>query len=210
MPDHLAEYGRRWQELHPDWEYWLWSDDDLKWLRNRHIYDAWPLLAPRNQGQFRSNIARLEILWEHGGIYADCDMVPLRPIDPLIEGLDAFTSWHRPPGHPRPQLITNGLMGCVPQHRTFDALIRGIPSSIMRNRGLRSTHTTGVVYITKELRRLKLTKTLTVFPARHFYPYQPDEIGTVDPDADFVDLYGSWSAHHWNNIRSGGHTGRRA
>ena len=205
MPDHLKTYCDSWRQLHPDWEYWLWSDADLQWLVNRDIYDRWPELAPRNAGQFRSNIGRLEILAEHGGIYADCDMEPLRPFNELLDGVDAFTSWHRPARSKKKNLLTNGLIGCTPEHPTFVKLVEGIPANVVRRKGMRSTYTTGVWYVTDEVRRQQLMDTLTVYPSHYFYPYQPDQLhhqGRKFPE--------SWAVHHWNNLRSGGHTGRNA
>lgn len=210
MPAHLARYAEQWQDLHPDWGYRLWREDDLRWLDNQDIFDRAAELSPRNVGQFASNIARLEILYRHGGVYADCDMEPRRRIDPLLEGVDAFTAWHpAATGFDDHTYLTNALMGAVPGHPVSASLVDGLGDSVRANLGLRSIFTTGVRYMTSRLREQGLMDALTVYPAAYFYPYGTDDLGTNDglaADA-FEDAY---AVHRWNNRISGNWAGRAA
>lgn len=209
MPAHLAAYAAAWRELHPGWEYRLWGDDDLQWLRNQRLYDRAHIHSPRNVGQFKSNIARCEILLRHGGVYIDSDMEPRRPLDELVDGLEAFTAWHRPEvGYPR-QYLTNALMGAVPGHAVFASLVGGFAASVKVRAGYRSIYTTGVRYMTRRLTTERLLDRITIFPAHYFYPYQPEQVPTHGdlPAEAFPD---SWAVHRWNNLVSGGWTGAKA
>lgn len=209
MPEHLARYAVRWQELHPDWEYRLWREDDLRWLDNQDLFDRAAELSPRNVGQFASNIARLEILLRHGGVYADCDMEPRKRIDPLLE-CEAFTAWHPAAiGLDDHTYLTNALMGAVPGHPAFASLVEGLRDNVEANKGLRSIFTTGVRYMTARLREQGLMDALTIYPAAWFYPYGTDELethGDLPADA-FAD---AWAVHRWNNRMSGNWAGRAA
>ena len=209
MPEHLAEYGRRWQKLHPDWEYRLWGEEDLQWLDHQDLFDNWAEHAPRNRGQWQANIARLEILYRHGGVYADCDMDPARPIDGLMNEIDtgAFAVWQREKGHPKGQMLSNAFVGCHAGHSTIRALLKGLRGNVDKNDGLRCTHTTGVRYWSKQILRQRLTGHIDILRSQTAFPYLPDELGKVDPD-DYVTPEGSYMAHHWHNQRSGGHIGR--
>jgi mannosyltransferase OCH1-like enzyme len=201
MPDHLRAYGDRWRELHPGWDFRLWGDDDLGWLEHRDLWDRGLELAPRNLGQFRSNIARIEILWREGGVYSDCDMEPRKPLDPIID-VSAFAMWHNPPQvHDRP-IIGNALVGSEAGHPALRAFLDGLRDNVRAKAGMRSTYTTGVRYFSRVMAG---RDDVTLYPFGWAYPYTLRELkraGELFPDA--------YAVHHWNNVRSGGHTGRRA
>ena len=69
MPEEYEYYGQTFMDLHPDWEYKLWTDDNLpvEKFQNRELYESDDGVV------FKANIARIEILFLHGGIYADTD-----------------------------------------------------------------------------------------------------------------------------------------
>ena len=202
MPDHLRAYGDAWRRLHPDWEYRLWGDDDLGWLEHRDLFDQAPTLAPRNMGQFRSNIARVEILWREGGVYADCDMEPRRPIDPLLDDCSAFVAWHNPPIIRGGPIVGNAFIGAEQGHPAMRAVIDGLRDNMRANEGLRSVYTTGVYYFSRVLAdRTDIVR----YPFEYAYPYRLNE-----PHRAEEDFPSAYIVHHWNNSRSGGHTGRRA
>lgn len=208
MPAHLARYVRDAGRMHPDWEHRLWGDADLGWLALRDLYDRAEELSPRNVGQFRSNIARLEILLRHGGVYADCDMEMVRPLDPLLDDPNgAFSAWHTGPAGRL--YLTNALIGAEPGHAAMASLVGGIPASIERNRGLRSIHTTGVRYMTERLAADGLMDRLTVHPEEMFYPYHV-LTATENAEAPASRWPDAWAVHRWNNRVSGGWTGDAA
>lgn len=209
MPVEYAEYAKAWRALHPGWRYRLWTDADLRWLRHQDLFDAAERLAPRNVGQFRADIARLEVLLHHGGIYIDADMEPVRQLDPLIEGTDCFAAWHFPEGDARGRIVMNALMGAVPGHPVFAALVSGLPDSVRRHRGLRCNRMTGPRYITGSLRASGLIHEVTMAPAETFYPYQPEQLdwGNAQPASAFPD---SWAVHRWHNRATGNWAGRAA
>lgn len=57
-----------------NWEYYLWDDKKIKnfKLENEQEFDK------SDSYQQKADIARYEILYRHGGIYADCDMIWLK------------------------------------------------------------------------------------------------------------------------------------
>lgn len=210
VPEHLARYMAAWQELHPDWEYVLWRDEELGWLEHADLVADAAQLAPRNVGQFVSNIARMEILLRFGGVYIDSDMEPRKRIDPLLEGTDAFTAWHpAASGFDDHTYLTNALMGAVPDHPAFASLVAGLRANVEARRGLRSIFTTGVRYMTQQLLDDGLITSMTVYPAELFYPYGTDELDSQNerPADDFPDAY---AVHRWNNRTSGNWAGRKA
>ena len=211
MPDHLKRYAKAWEEINPGWEYRLWGESDLQWLTHQDLFDDWETHAPRNRGQWQANIARLENLAREGGVYADLDLEPLKPIDPLMAKLRTagFLTWQRERGHVKGPLITNAFMGGAPSHPVIVALLDGLRRNVKRAEGMRCTHTSGVRYITKHLlqRNPRLARQIDILPAKVAVPYLPDELAGIDPDT-YEPPTSAYAAHHWENQRSGGHTGK--
>ena len=58
----------------PDWAVNVWTDDNMPKLYNQEIYDK--VTHPA----YKADIARLEILYEYGGLYVDADTVCLKPL----------------------------------------------------------------------------------------------------------------------------------
>lgn len=111
-----------WRDFHPGWEFRLWQEPDLHWLRHQAAFDAY-IRAGTWHGA--ANIARIEILEREGGVYVDMDTVPLRPLGAhhLRAGLFAGYVQPRPE---YPELIGNAYIGAIPHHpvlRTASRLI---------------------------------------------------------------------------------------
>ncbi|KAK7492631.1 hypothetical protein BaRGS_00016110, partial [Batillaria attramentaria] len=83
IPRSFHAWIRSWTAKHPDWEYWLWTDDNARQL----VAERFPSLLPVYDGYRepirRADALRYVVLHEFGGVYADMDMESLRPIDPL-------------------------------------------------------------------------------------------------------------------------------
>lgn len=81
-------YWRRWQELHPDWQFMTHRDP---------LNPAdWPLTAAHwhrvTAGAQFADLIRLEALVRWGGVYVDQDMEPLRNMDSLL-AVPAFAAY---------------------------------------------------------------------------------------------------------------------
>jgi mannosyltransferase OCH1-like enzyme len=87
LPEEFTGYRQTWLDHHPGWELHLWTDRNLPGgFRRPEVYER--IRSPVE----RCDILRLELLFRFGGVYVDTDFECLRPIDPLIEGLDFFAA----------------------------------------------------------------------------------------------------------------------
>ena len=107
-------WTRTWQELNPDFEYRLWTEDavDGFGLRNDDVYRRFV-----GEGIYdgAADVARAEILLRHGGVYVDADSVALRPLgDAPFMSAGFFAQ--REPNDDNPDLVTNAFMGATPGH----------------------------------------------------------------------------------------------
>jgi mannosyltransferase OCH1-like enzyme len=110
-------WTRTWRETNPDFAYRLWNDDAIEsfGLRNHDLYLRF-LAEKLYDGA--ADVARVEILHEHGGVYVDADSVALRPIGDAPFMQAGFFAQHEP-NETYPGLITNAFMGAVPHHRVL-------------------------------------------------------------------------------------------
>jgi hypothetical protein len=85
MPDKYKPYQQHWKELHPDFKYMFWDEASIIELfqspKYIFAYPTWKKLPAMIQ---KIDMARYAILAEYGGIYADLDMDPIKPIHNLV------------------------------------------------------------------------------------------------------------------------------
>jgi hypothetical protein len=94
-------YTEKWRQLHPDWEYRLWNEENLR------DTDCWKYITKFDKYCSRSNAARLYVIMTFGGVYADFDIEWKRNIDELLVH-ECFTSTEAP------NLYCNAFFGSKP------------------------------------------------------------------------------------------------
>lgn len=79
----MSCFSKKYIQKHPDWRYILWDSEKLRDLKmfNKDIFDI------EESYDCKSDIARLEIIHQFGGIYIDSDIIWLEnnPIDKLLD-----------------------------------------------------------------------------------------------------------------------------
>ena len=132
IPSKFIKWIKTWLVNHPDWEYWLWTDDSARKL----IQDKYPHLLEAfngyNEGIRKADALRYIILYEFGGVYADMDMESLHPIDPWLKKYPCFVS-QEPYEHPVldgnfEHLAINALIGCRPKHPFMKQTMNSLPA----------------------------------------------------------------------------------
>lgn len=91
-PAHFRVFREKWKQLHPDWEYRLWTDSEIEDLNLglKDLIDQSPNYAEK------SDIIRAELLDRFGGVYLDVDMDPFRAIDELNQKYDFWAGVEHP------------------------------------------------------------------------------------------------------------------
>lgn len=176
MPPDFRRYGESWAHHHPDWEMRLWTDTDDAALDCRESF------ARARDVAERSDVLRYEVLRRYGGVYVDTDLECRRPLDPLLEGVSAFTAYLRP-GRRK---IGTAIMGCVPNHPAFAHAAARVRDWV----GASRTGDTGPWLMTEVVDAFP---DITVFDAELFYPYHWTEL--YRRDSEFAEAY---AVHHWS------------
>ena len=88
LPDKYRLWSQSWSTKNPGWAHRLWLDADAAQLRmkNRVAFDA-----AINPGE-KSDIMRLEILQQFGGLYVDTDFECLQSIEPMRQRRGFFAA----------------------------------------------------------------------------------------------------------------------
>lgn len=71
---------KSWKKYCPDYEIICWNEDNFDLTQNRYVREAYEA----KKWAFVSDVARLQILADHGGIYLDTDVELLKPLDDLL------------------------------------------------------------------------------------------------------------------------------
>jgi mannosyltransferase OCH1-like enzyme len=193
MPDHLAAYVQTWRDVHPDWAMIVWDEQRLDATLDRTL-DLFRRAdeITSHVGQFRSDVARYELLWRFGGVYVDCDFEAVRSIDPLVDHLDGatvFAAWETDGAW-----VNNAILGAHPRAALLDDVIDGLAESLAEHPTSRPNVQTGPQYLTPIVRRH--ASAVRLFPSAWFYPYLWNELDRQGEE--FPDAY---AIHHWDNAR---------
>ncbi len=187
MPMHLRDYLRMWEDLHPDWELKVWSPDTLPELRNQDLFDQPEKYSPAsNPWQWKSDLARYELLCDQGGLYIDCDLEPLKSVEPLVQGCNAVVA------REDRTYINNAFLGTVPRGRYISAILAGLRRSVLAQPRARVNRQIGAHYITRIARRVPDVR---ILDAGLIYPLHWSELDQRDTKP----VGEAYTKHHWQN-----------
>jgi mannosyltransferase OCH1-like enzyme len=113
LPYPLDMLANTWKELHPSWQYKVWTDD----MNRDFIKEHFPEFLPRYDSYPR-NIQRIDgfryfLLLKEGGVYVDIDFECISCIEPLLEDAQCVIG-KEPPLHCEPfsrnMILCNAFM----------------------------------------------------------------------------------------------------
>ena len=196
FPKECEILQKTWVDFHPDWEYKLWTNEDIEkfGLTNKKLYDQ-----STNWGQ-KSDIARYEILYRIGGLYIDTDFECLHPFDILHESCNFYTgiAYDNPPKF----TLFNGLIGSIPGHPILKECINSMTLDIAKDRsmGYYIMETTGPYYFTRcFLKKAFNNGGCIAFPVNYFYPW-PNNLLSENAREQILKWVNSetFAIHHWH------------
>ena len=170
LPDKYKAWQKTWLDHHPDWQYWLWSQKDIDalGLKNRAQFDA-----ALTYGE-QSDIARYEILYKFGGVYADSDFECIHPMDVFHHCCDFYAGLEGTTA-----VIGNSMIACAPGHPIMKAMYRYFARRRKRQRRVaiccRSyrARTCNCLCKSRIMDTDMPTSRIVIFPACYFFPWYP-------------------------------------
>lgn len=80
IPEHLQKFMGSWSKICPDYEIVRWDESNYDVIKNPYMEQAYEA----KKWGFVPDYARLDIIYNHGGIYLDTDVEILKPFDDLL------------------------------------------------------------------------------------------------------------------------------
>lgn len=190
VPPVYASYMKSWQEKHPDWEYIVWTDENIHTLfplYNQEFFDA-----AENYGM-KSDIVRWEILYRFGGLYVDVDYECLNPMDELHYGYDLYTGIQ--PLDAVFLQLGAALVGCKPGHPVLKHCIETIKDDWHLKGAPKKT---GPVHFTRSFYLCAGKNTVDIaLPPYYVYPLGSTEQPTQQAYEQWI-RQGSYAIHWWS------------
>jgi hypothetical protein len=81
-PEIVQKCRESWEKQNPGWEIIPLTEDSIK----NHLEDSSYLENEKYTRQIKSNLTRLKLLKEHGGVWADATLFCMRPLDEWVHG----------------------------------------------------------------------------------------------------------------------------
>lgn len=117
IPARDASYIEAFRQLHPQWKVRVWHDADVATLplTGRLCQNVRPLAAA-------ADVARVEIIYQHGGWYSDTDVHWLKPIDYLASlPIVLSTETDR-----RAHSLANGIFAAAAKNPLLEVLLKRV------------------------------------------------------------------------------------
>lgn len=190
MPQQYVEFGQLWLDLHPGWTLTDWTYDTLPALTNQQVFNDCGETKPVRVGAAkpesvqavqRADIASYEIIFKFGGVYLNCDIEPLRNINELCAGIEAFATWEADK-----LWISNAVLAGYPHHPFWLRCIERIPARMTRVKQL--NWQTGPALVTETWR--DHPRGVTVYPQSYFNPVSWTGSSVSGP---------TYAIHHWGH-----------
>ncbi len=114
VPPNVAENVEKWKRLNPDFEICEWN------LRNSDFskFAFAQRALEEKRWAFISDVVRLQMLYEHGGVYLDTDVELIRPFNMLADESDYLVM-----GYMYPCTLGTGVIHCPPCHPLIAAVL---------------------------------------------------------------------------------------
>ena len=84
-PQGVISCIKSWEKFCPDYKIVEWNEDNYDITKNKYMHEAWL----EKKWAFVSDYSRLDIVYNHGGIYLDTDVELIKNIDYLLKA-EAF------------------------------------------------------------------------------------------------------------------------
>ena len=90
IPDNYKKWMESWQKFNPDYEIKEWNESNYDVTKNLYMYQAYE----QKKWGFVPDYARLDIIYNHGGIYLDTDVEVVKSFDDMLyqKGFAGFES----------------------------------------------------------------------------------------------------------------------
>lgn len=202
MPEAYRQFGARWEDLNPGW---------VVIDHGEEILQLWPDLAEvinhlyeRDEGRDSielhvqvADVVGYAVLREYGGVYVNCDMEPLRPLDGRLPD-SAWASYENHEDH----RIVNAAMGAPSAGDPFWVkLLEELPARYFSRPYDEMVMSTGPGFLTDFANHNSMTDRIpfVVFPKSTFNSIHWKQINPGGDAFGFHYPEDAIAVHHWGH-----------
>ncbi|KVV15877.1 glycosyltransferase [Flavobacterium sp. TAB 87] len=184
---------KSWKKLLPDYKIVEWNESNSD-LMHPYVKEAYRL----KKWAFVSDFVRLKVLYQHGGIYLDTDMMMIKSLDKLLLN-DCFF------GAEQENLISAGIIACQKNHFFIKACLSyydkinleestnfheiTIPLIITRTH---NKHFGNILF-----KNTVQANNVVVYPVTYFYPFPNNKKNDLKNYKNYIED-GTYAVHLWN------------
>ncbi|MCL2697123.1 MAG: glycosyl transferase [Oscillospiraceae bacterium] len=186
LPDEYKKYIETWKKFCPDYDIIEWNESNYDVTKNKYMHDAYKA----GKWAFAADYTRLDVIYNHGGIYLDTDVELIKGLDSLLEN-EAFM------GIENGKYVNPGLgFGAVKAHET----IKKLRDCYLDITFVKDNGVTGPMHQTKYLlqyklkpksRKIQQVAGINIFPPEYFAPKSYTSLKTKITD-------NTYSIHHYS------------
>ena len=88
LPESAIRCIESWKKFCPDYKIIEWNESNYNVRKNKYMSDAYD----KKKWAFVSDYARVDVVYEHGGIYMDTDVELLKPLDAFLNN-EIYCGW---------------------------------------------------------------------------------------------------------------------
>jgi inositol phosphorylceramide mannosyltransferase catalytic subunit len=205
IPRQWQKYQQTLQELHPDWTYRLWTDEDNLAFVQKEFPEYLETFVKLPKNIMRADMIRYFLLHRLGGLYMDLDYEMLRPFDLL--DYEVVLPWERDN-----VCLSNAFMAASPGNRFFKLVIDELRANPPLQADVAEVEaSTGPKFLTKLLPRAQAEGMSVYVPTETLFspptprsPRQYRKIVEAGTAYGIHHCYGTWREHSLTRkIRNG-------
>jgi len=203
LPEKFKPLVKSWEKMHPHWEYHLWDDEAVK-HHQFFSYRLEKLFEKATNYGMKSDILRIDLLYQYGGVYIDIDFECLKPLDPLhhTPSCKFYSALLGKDG-----VIANAFIGSVPKHIILRALLHKF-QRIQQTECLSAQDVmqlTGPYAFTQVINQFirSPNHNICIYPVNFFYPfpcemrhYHWDQTLSKEKEEAYLHPY-TFAVHYW-------------
>lgn len=205
LPTRYQAFSETWSDKNPGWLHRIWLDVDAAGLhmKNRDAFEA-----ATNLGE-KSDILRLEILEQFGGVYVDTDFECLSTLEPVRQRRGFFAALSNVGFFE----VSNGIIGAAPQHpvisramefvggeRSLEGVGRAASSSWIGMPIIKRTGPGAFTHaVMSHVMEQRTATDVVLYPVGVFFP-TPNNLSAPPSDQEMRDKYlrlETRAIHHW-------------
>lgn len=202
LPLRLSRFQRTWKQLHPEWEYKLWSDEDIRDFFSHHYAWFMPIFNNYPHPIMRVDAFRYFLLYHYGGFYADLDSECFNSLDSLIKESNDILLTEESSAHIQKEkafrrglsyIVSNAFMGSIPKHSFWSHVI----DLLQKNKDAWDLlDATGPFMLTKA--HISYRPRISLLPSHYFCSLADERLTSGRQKQDKIsqpdDIY---AVHHW-------------